>query len=186
MIENPMPETTIRLFEFDEVHSAVVDCVKTFIDVKTIPDPEDPDAPPATVLFEDVHKTRPAQVSLFEQTMGVARFDSASIKKSAMGGGLIAEVSGGVEIWIAGRGDEPETLCKRYTDIVRGYLKNKDIIDFPGVIIKPVKPGNDDPKWANVNLTDPRKSKLPVFYTLGYVEYRVMILKRKEYVIPGG
>lgn len=178
-----MTDIKLRLFQFNDVHTAVVDCVKTFIDPKTIPDPEDPEAPAATNILTDVRKSRPSKISLFGDKMGIARFDMASVKVASMGGGLIAEVSGGLEIWIAGRSDDSENLSKYYCDIARAYFQNKNIVDFPGVTIKP---GKDDPKWANINLADPRKTKVPVYYTLGYVEYTVTISKRNQYVIPGG
>ncbi|BDZ68597.1 hypothetical protein [Methanobacterium ferruginis] len=174
----------LRLFQFKAVHTALVDCVKTFIDPETIPDPEDPDAPPAILLFGEkgnVRKSRPSKISLYGTTLGVASLDEANIKNAGMGAGEIAIVPGGLQVWVKGRSDSSEDTCKHYCDIARAYFKNKNIIDFPGVTIKPLK--SKGPKWVSINLADPRTTKVPVFYTLGYVPYSVTISKKKTYTI---
>jgi len=177
-----MTDIKLRLFQFRDVHTALINCVKTFIDPETIPDPEDPDAPSATSLFgKNVRKSRPSKISLYGTTMGVASLDTTNMKTSGMGGGLVAEVSGGLQVWVKGRNDDSEDRCKHYCDIARAYFQNKNIIDFPGVTIKPTR---KDPKWVNINLADPRTTKTPVFYTLGYVGYILTISKKRTaYVI---
>lgn len=177
-----MAEIKLRLFEFADIHDSLIDSVKTLIDPKTIPDPEDPDANPATILFgENVRKSRPTKISLYGTTMAVATLDEViSIKPQQMGGGKVAVVTGGLQVWIKGRNDDSERKCKHYCDVAGAYFQNKNLLNNPKVTIKPTD--RDNYKWANINLAGPGKP--PVFYTLGYVGFLLRILKSNTaYVI---
>lgn len=162
---------SLQLFKFPEIHDALVDSVKTFIDPMTLPDPEDPDAPEATTLFNDnVRKSRPKSISLYGEELGIVTLDDVpDTIPPGIGEDEVAKITGGLLVWIRGRSDKATTKCEHYCDVSGAYFKNQDLLGMPGVTITRVQ--RSPYRWTNINLADIKK--LPVFYTLGYVGFEI-------------
>lgn len=173
----------LRLFEFETIHDALITAVKTFIDPKTLPDPEDPDAPAATSLFGDnVRKTRPKTISLYGGQMGLVTLEEVpTTSPEEIGEDEIAVLKGALLPWIQGRTEKAQGKCEHYCDVAGAYFKNQDLLGIPGVTIERVQ--RNPYRWININLAG--DGKTPVFYTLGYVGFNVNVpLNDTLYIIP--
>lgn len=155
--------TKHRFFDIDVVHDALIAKVKAFIDPRTVAEPE-----PTILYGKDVVKTMPNRVSLYGLIKAHVKFDDAPlIKPVEIGGDLVAEIRGGLYLWIAGKTDETQKKCERYIDISRSYFDNNDLLGIPGCTIS--TPEDNIMQFAGVNVAD--VGQKPKAYTLGCTRF---------------
>lgn len=172
----------LDLFWYDEIHDAIVEVAKTFIDPKTIPDPEEEDAPPATLLYDNfVLKALPEKVSLYGGIMGLATLDGVtSIKSEEVGEDLVATIPGTFNTWIQGKSEEAEKKCKYYCDLNAAYFRNKYLLNISGCRIS--VPENNPHRFARISAAD--KGQTPKLYTAGSTSFVVTkLIERNAYTL---